>query len=186
MIGFARSVAVCAALLSPTAGAVTLDFESLASEFSVGVGRTYSEDGFTLSVVGGGGAGFVVMGQNQAPYTGSTALYLNLLNITAVLTQDDGASFSISEIKLSPLNGIAVTVSFLGTLSDGGTVSQAFTTADGFTLQTFEFDPSFTDLVTLEWDQVSPAHQFDDLVVTSDVAAVPLPPTLLLLLGGLG
>ena len=81
-----------------------------------------------------------------------------------------------------------MSVTFTGTITGGGTVSQAFTTdAVLSTLETFNFT-NFTNLVSVDWIQGLPFHQFDNINVTptANSTAVPEPFSVLGTLFGAG
>jgi hypothetical protein len=61
------------------------------------------------------------------------------------------------------------TVTFIGTHSDGTTVTQAFTTDTVFPrTETFLFRADFVDVVKVEWPQLGPPfHQFDNIVLAT-------------------
>jgi len=105
------------------------------------------------------------------------------------LTNDMGNPFSVQSIDLSELNGDnSADVNFTGQVSGGGTVMQTFT-LDGvaFGAETFIFNAIFTNLTSLSWVQISPFHQFDNIVLNEGgVSPVPLPAALPLMAAGLG
>ncbi len=167
---------------------VLLDFDSLNSaDNNFNFGATYSEDGFTFT---DGTANLSTFGSNDGSgrWTGSAALFTNTPNAIVTLTNDAGAAFSLSSIDISELNFAGgVRVSFLGTLLGGGTVEQIFDTDGPFGLQTFNFNAGFTNLISVQWAQVSPFHQIDNIVadVPVDVISVPEPGTIALFAIGL-
>lgn len=171
------------AILAPfqAAQAVIIDFQSLEQNNSVpnNVGFTYTEDGFTLDNLSI--APFAFFGTQESRYLGSTALFNDTSDGITRLTQNGGGLFDLNSIQLTSLNGNnSVTVNFTGTKADSSTVSQAFTTdAILSTLETFTFNSSFTNLVSVQWIQAFPFHQFDNINVTP----VPEPSAILGLLG---
>jgi hypothetical protein len=162
------------------AHAGTIDFESIANAGSgfYSVGRTYGEDGYTLEVLAGFSMDFVTFGVGEGRYGGSAALYNNNAsaagqNVTR-LTRDGGGLFDLQRISLAKDASFGpAPVTFTGTLADATTVQQSFTVTSG-TLTAFAFSSSFSNLVKVEWDQVTPYHQFDDIVV-NDASATPVP-----------
>jgi hypothetical protein len=176
------------AILAPfqAAQAVIIDFESLEQNNGTinSVGFSYTEDGFTLDNLSLPFP-FSVFGTQGSSFPGSTALFNNTINGITRLTQNAGGLFDINSIQLTSLNGDeSVTVNFTGTKADSSTVTQSFTTDSILsTLETFTFDSSFTDLVSVEWLQISPFHQFDNINVTpSNGETVPEPSAMLGLL----
>jgi len=172
------------AILTPlqAAQAVIIDFQSLEQNNSVpnNVGFTYTEDGFTLDNLSTPFP-FTFFGTQESRYPGSTALFNDTVGGITRLTQNGGGLFDLNSIQLTSLNGnSSVTVNFTGTKADSSTVSQAFTTdAILSTLETFTFNSSFTNLVSVQWIQAFPFHQFDNINVTP----VPEPSAILGLLG---
>ena len=172
------------AILAPfqAAQAVIIDFQSLEQNNSVVnyAGFTYTEDGFTLDSLSTSEP-FAFFGTQESRYPGSTALFNNEIDGITRLTQNGGGLFDLNSIQLTSLNGDdSVTVNFTGTKADSSTVTQAFTTdAILSTLETFTFNSSFTNLVSVEWIQAFPFHQFDNINVTP----VPEPSAILGLLG---
>jgi hypothetical protein len=75
---------------------------------------------------------------------------------------------------LTELNGPKVAkVTFKGKLEKGGSVQQTFT-LDGksFEPETFTFSDDFDEVVSVEWTQVSPFHQFDN--ITQDLRSTAI------------
>ncbi len=172
------------AILAPfqAAQAVIIDFQSLEQNNSGvnNVGFTYTEDGFTLDNLSTPNP-FKFFGTQESRYPGSTALFNNTVGGITRLTQNGGGLFDLNSIQLTSLVGNnSVTINFTGTKADSSTVSQTFTTdAILSTLETFTFNSSFTNLVSVQWIQASPFHQFDNINVTP----VPEPSAILGLLG---
>lgn len=170
--GAAAVLAACAGMmLSHPARAEVLDFQALEcpGTGSVAVGNVVEEDGFRITKREGEAFQFTVFCTQATRYPGSTALYNNTVNGLIKVARIDGGAFDATEIKVVALNGPAVVpVNFLATKTNGDQVRHAIQT-DGRGpnggLETFALPNTFTDLVSLEWTQQSPFHQFDDLVV---------------------
>ena len=163
---------------------VVIDFESLETVNNTVdyVGDSYSEDGFELTNLSPG-VGIGAFGTLESRFTGSTALFDDNADGLIRLNQIGDGPFDLLAINLASLNGsVPVDVTFVGTLSGGGAVSQTFT-IDGspFVQQTFNFT-GFSNLTKVEWVQAPPYHQFDNIVI--DV--VPEPDTWLLVGTGIG
>jgi hypothetical protein len=188
----ATGIALAIPWASLPAQAITLGFDSVTttSNTFVAVGPSYSEQGFTLIDNSGFAPPSVPLatwGASSAGYTGSQSLFNNGIDQTTTLTKDGGGVFSLNSIDLSELfnNGLgSVTVSFLGYLLGGGTVTQSFTTDGVFGAETFTFDSTFASVASVTWRQDAPFHQFDNIVVDATFvnAAVPEPSSVLGLL----
>ena len=170
------------ASLNGFAETVNIDFQSIENVSDVLVlnqGFIYTEDGFTLTTpFDNNGVGFATSGTLSSNYKGSTALFNNTgLGIT--LTKSDAGAFTLNSIDLAGILNDPVDVTFTGTKSDASTINQRFTGPSGLFIYIFV---GFTDLLSVEWIQASPFHQFDNINLTSaDVnnggnpSAVPLP-----------
>ncbi|MCZ8250360.1 MULTISPECIES: PEP-CTERM sorting domain-containing protein [unclassified Microcystis] len=176
------------AILTPlqAAQAVIIDFQSLEQNNSVAnnVGFTYTEDGFTLGNLSTPFP-FAFFGTQEFRYPGSTALFNDTSDGITRLNQNGGGLFDLNSIQLTSLLGNnSVTVNFTGIKADSSIVTQSFTTdAILSTLETFTFNSSFTNLVSVQWIQASPFHQFDNINVTPSATPVPEPSAILGLLG---
>jgi hypothetical protein len=181
-IRLAACTCVAVAMLSDReahAGTI-IDFESLANAGSgfYPVGSSYGEDGYMLEVIAGFSQEFVTFGVGEVRYGGSAALYNNNAsaagqNVTR-LTRDGGGLFDLQSISLAKDARFGdAPVTFTGTFADMTTVQQSFVVTSG-TLSAFALSKSFSNLVKVEWDQVTPYHQFDNIVVTApSVTTVP-------------
>jgi hypothetical protein len=156
------------------------------------VGLTYTEKGFTLSEPVVNPNGFYSYGTQSINYAGSTTLFNYSTGGNTRLTQVGGGAFTLSSIDLTHLfdfgNNTPMTVTFNGTVAGGGTVTQSFTTDSVLnTLETFNFT-NFTNLVSVDWIQNNPFHQFDNINVTptASATAVPEPFTVLGTIFGAG
>ena len=166
-----------ALLVAPSASAVTIGFDALEvanDAINLIAPGVYTEGDFTIT-----GDPMNYMGQLSSRYAGSAGLTMGATGASATLELSlAGSCFDIFSIDLSfiePDALSAASVEFLGTQSDGTIVSQTFQpTAFGF--QTFAFDASFQDLLTVVWVQNSlnsqTGHQFDNIVVN---AGNPIP-----------
>ena len=157
----------------------------------------YTSQGFTLTSSSGGfvfnspdtGNGSPQPIGNNPFYAGANGLAA-FAPATIVLSQTSGEPFSLLSIDLARNFAFdpAPTVTFTGTLSGGGTVSQTFSvtaTSPPLVFQTFNFS-GFTDLTSVSWDQADPAaglHQFGNIHLSTGV--VPEPSALTLLALGL-
>ena len=154
----------------------SIDFDDL-NEVVTGqfvVGTTYTEDGALLSAFSESGetGGFLTFSSESGFFEGSTALFLSNVEGTTTLSLEDGGAFTLESIDADELVGVEGDITFTGTTSGGGTVTQTFTLdgEDGF--ETLEFSADFTDLVSVSWDQELPLHQFDNIVLTIGTGAV--------------
>lgn len=181
--GFAAALVFLGVSALPAWSEVLLDFEDLTPP--VPFLSSYEKDGFLLRTAEEG-FGFQSFGPGDTFfYTGSTALALGTADTTAVLERPDGVPFNLLRIDLSKYFAWNdnPTVTFTGTKMDDTTVTESFTTtsSDGvIALETFTFSAAFSDLKEVRWTQLSPFHQFDNIVLT----VVPEPTAALLL--GLG
>lgn len=167
------------------AEAAVLDFESLRHDDDqiAAHGATYEEDGFRLTNTADDPS-FATFGTGMdGLFTGSTALFNDNWEGTTVLTRTDGGWFRLNSIALAELYPLEepYAVTFTGLLGDGSTVSQSFTLDGLFGAETFTFDATFTNLVSVSWLQSDYFHQFDNI----DASPVPEPSTLLLFGAGL-
>ncbi|GJG85329.1 hypothetical protein tb265_05100 [Gemmatimonadetes bacterium T265] len=186
------------------AQAVTVNFNSLTpdglSDFGY-VNNCYQESGFQVTAVGlacGTPDAFATAFASAGPaYTGTPALFLNDPTATLVdFSRVGGGTFSMQSVSFAPFGGpdplgSPTTVTLVGSLTNGSTVSQMFsvsTLIDG--LQTFSLGSGFTGLTSVRMTALDefnePIVQFDDLVFTPGGAStVPEPTTVALLAGGL-
>jgi hypothetical protein len=158
---------------------VNIDFQSL-EQVNVEVntqGFTYSEDGYTLDNLGALFP-FASYGTLESRYPGSTALINNTVSGITRLTKSDAGTFTLNSIDLASLFGAEFSsfeVFFTGTKSDESTVNQVFTGTES--LLTYAFI-GFDNLLSVEWSQDSPFHQFDNINLTSGEdgpSPVPVP-----------
>jgi hypothetical protein len=183
--------------LSSQAGASVVDFNSLATATSnpfVSVTRPYIEDGFKLTTVAG--ASFSYAGEaiyattaanpnwtgSPGVYSGTDAYYGSAFQLERV----DGGTFDLVSMDAAsfwPNNANAQNFNVYGYLAAGGYVHQNFMLDNSTaTLQTLIFNDSFKGLDKIIFSSVY--AQVDN--INLHVSAVPLPPSLALMLPGLG
>ena len=179
---FAAAAVVGLSLTGAANAQVVMDFQDLEMIDSLthNWGYTYTSGDWTISHPNSEPFEFATFGTLEGRYPGSTALYNNTVNGIITFERIDGAAFDIQSIDISALNHTGpVTVNFTGNLHGGGQVFDSFTTTGSQNgLQTHTFDASFVNLVSVEWVQIGPFHQFDNITI------VPAPAGLALL--GLG
>lgn len=166
----AFSASIAALGLASFASAQTLDFQHLEqNNGSVNnVGEVVTEDGFEVTKNPGEPFQFAVFGTQENRYPGSTALFNNTVNGLIRITQIGGGPFDVSSIDFAMLNGGGtVTINLTGTHPDNSTVQQQIVHTDsGFPLDLVTYQLNgFTNLAKIEWMQVSPFHQFDNVVI---------------------
>ncbi|WP_293076587.1 S8 family serine peptidase, partial [Okeania sp. SIO3B5] len=147
---------------------IIIDFESLKHEDTgyQSHGFNYEEDGFALDNLSQSHP-FATFGTLESRFSGSTALFNNTVNGITRLSAIDNQPFDLASIDLTELNGSNVAdVTFVGELEGGGTVSQTFTLdGNAFDPETFVFNDDFNEVVSVEWIQESPFHQFDNITI---------------------
>ena len=171
------------AIILPTsvnAALITIDFQQLAhaDSFTTPTPNNvqYIEEGFLLDALTGT---FATYGTQYTPgYSGSTALFNNSFNGVTQLSKSGGGIFNLLSIDLAKLGSPGpVYVTF--TTNHGDTQTFNPTTINPAT--TFSFNPSFQGITSVAWTQLSPSHQFDNIVVST----VPVPAAILLFGSGL-
>lgn len=160
-----NAIAVLTSLDGDGASAV-IDFEQLqhVDGGTANHGRSYQEDGFVLTTSGFNG--FASFGTFEGRFTGSTALFNSTVDGVTVLAAIDGSAFTLESIDIAELNGHSVTsVTFTATFEGGGTATETIQ-IDGvaFAPETFVFE-GFKNVTSVSWVQVSPYHQFDNIVL---------------------
>ncbi len=142
-----------------------VDFQSLEV---VGTGASfwgyfYEEDGYQLTNFGANE--FATLHTLHERYAGSTALFNNTVDGLTVLTSENGGPFNLISIDIANLNNNGpVTVNFVGSLAGGGTVNASYTTTGSMNeLETFFLPDTFRNLVSVDWLQEFPYHQFDNI-----------------------
>jgi hypothetical protein len=180
------------------AEAVTIAFEGVAAPGTFVIPATpYSEAGFTLtnltSVFDEDGIFDSAVSPGFGDNNNGTDIFgwcggCEAVPITLQLTPDSGTPFSVQSIDFSNLTsgfftpGMGVDVT--GNLSGGGTVTQSFSLIQD-TWITFNFNPAFMNLDSLDIAANAPFTAdlaLDNIVVNQ---AIPEPSTMLLLGGGL-
>jgi PEP-CTERM motif len=181
------AIGILSAIGLSSAQAAVIDFEGLGGSGAVDRASPYTEDGFVLDYLGVLFS-FRSIHSGHGSFTGSVSFLNNGTNDITRLTKSGGGAFDLASIDLDSLTrAVNVTVTFIGTLLNSTTVTQSFTTDATFpALQTFEFGDAFNSVTQVEWVQVFPFHQFDNIVVNApDAGQVPEPMTLTLLGAGL-
>lgn len=157
----------------------------------------YAEDGYVFSNLGTSNAAFGVYGENSEHFAGTPnpdpnptfgdALLFNRASAgTTRITKQDGGTFNLLSIDLAeivntePVSIFSVT--FIGELFGGGTVSHALTSSDGvFGKQNLLFT-NFTNLTHVDLVQDDrPGFQFDNV----EISAIPIPAAVWLFGSGL-
>ena len=154
-------------LAAGQAHARNLDFENLAhSGFFTPVGRSYNEDGFTLTA--SGGIKFLAVGTSAQQYLGSAAL-IESDSATINLFNSSGFLFDLLSIDLSEYNQghTDVVYVFEGTKPDSSTVLTSFFLDGGpIGFNTFTFPSDFSNLVSVSWTiSGDTSHYFDNINV---------------------
>lgn len=180
-------VAVVGVLASASTalGNITMDFESLTqSPVLAGSGTAFLADSYSESGFNVKSSAFASWEAGSSNYAGSTALFAMFDTDTVVLSRDNGGVFNLDSIDLSEAftaPGPGAGVNFVGTRRDGSQV-QEFVAIDGqFGFETHSFT-GFNDLVSVQWQQGTTYHQFDNL----SMSVVPVPGAVFLGLVGLG
>lgn len=173
-------VIACASLLCIVclpAAAVTIDFEELphADELA-GAGDVYSHKGFTLTYAPAPGepypVGFHIVGPTWRFNGRSVAFLTNSCSGTATLTADDNNPLTLKAIDLAALNGdpnTTVSVTFVGTTAEGGTVTQTVALEGKKVWKRYQLPETFRNLRSVTWAQgdciVNMPHMYDNIRV---------------------
>ncbi len=180
---FLAALALSATMAAANVGAAVIDFESLRhSDSSPRYVQSYAEDGFLLTSNIDplfADQAFAVWGDTDENFNGSTALFNTFIGNATSLTLEaaGGDSFDLASIDLGPLanGGLGGQVTFEGLTAGGSAVSQTVTFGPTLAPTTVAFGPAFIDLVSVSWVQGFSAHQFDNIVIVSDVVPTPVP-----------
>lgn len=181
--------------LSGQASAAVIDFNSLATSTTspfVTVSQPYVEDGFKLftrsgvSFTYGGGTIYATTDKN-ANWTGSPGVYSGTVpgyGSAFLLERVDGGIFDLLSMDAAAFYpGAGNHFEVYGYPSAGGYIYQNFTLDSSTnTLQTLLFNDSFKGLNRILFSSLY--AQVDNINLS--VSAVPLPPSLFLMLPGLG
>lgn len=179
------------------AQSITIDFEELAQAdgSSVYVANSYAVDGYVFTsnidpILSD--QAFGTWGDGDPNFNGSAALFNTFAyglgdGATTTVTRADGTAFALESIDLGQLfadSGSDTPVVFVGTKSDGTSVTTTFTLPSVLAPATYSFQGAFADLLSVRWEQLPQYHQFDNVVLVS--AAVPEPATFWLVALGCG
>lgn len=180
---FAALLAGALIVLSTAAHAATirtLDFTFADTDSFFTIDSPYQEDGFQVEALIGSLAAFGLNNGNVPSF----AVHNNRGNAPIRLTKIGGGLFNLHEIDLTEFdNDGDPNLEFTGALLGGGTVSQTFDFDGVFGTETFQFT-GFNNVLSVEWVQAAPFHQFDNIVVSTPVpAAAPLAASGLALFG---
>jgi hypothetical protein len=142
---------------------VTLDFGTTVG----GVSSPYIEDGFEVS-------GFSLFLADGNPAAG---VFLEKVTTSLTLTRTGGGAFSLIRFEYDCLNGICDFTVGSTPITGGSSGALDFATAQ---------PAGFTDITSLVFTWRSSNHLIDNIVLSyDDLAPIPLPAGLPLLLGGL-
>jgi hypothetical protein len=154
-----------------------MDFQALehTDATSADVGTQYAEDGYVVRQGDGEPWPLTTWGTRSAYYPQSTAVFNNTVDGMVRLRTASGRDFDLLEIDLAKLTttGSPCPVTFVGTRTDGIKVSQTFKIYTPFNpnvnrLQTCHFT-GFDSLQYVEWRQVAPYHQFDNITLVESI-----------------
>lgn len=182
--------------LSGQASAAVIDFNSLATSTTspiVSVNQPYVEDGFKLTTRSGvsftyGGGTIYATTDKNANWTGSPGVYSGTVTgygSAFLLERVDGGIFDLVSMDAASFwtGGAGNDFNVYGYRPDGTFVHQNFTLdSSTSTLQTLLFNNGFKGLNSILFSSLY--AQVDNINLS--VSAVPLPPSLFLMLPGLG
>ena len=166
--------ALCCVAVSAVGGTNVLNFDVLEESglYYRYVDVVYRESGFVVTSLGGyHGQGSFQTGSEF--YTGSAGLFNNTIDDWTSLSKSNAGRFDLLGITLARGSIGPPSVTFFGYRGNSNVVTQTLSvTTTG--RQAFVFI-GFTNLSEVRWQQVSPGHQFDDVVLNSDERAPPPP-----------
>ncbi len=187
-IGLLLASFVLSVIGNAQAQSITIDFEELTQggDASDYVDNGYAVDGYVFTSNADpifADQAFGIWQTGNIAYNGSTALFNTFVygladGATTTLAREDGSAFALESIglgQLFPDSGSDTPVVFIGTRSDGSTVTTSFTLPATPAPTTYSFQGAFIDLVSVRWEQLPQFHQFDNVVLVS--AAIPEPTT---------
>jgi len=150
-----------------TRGQQIVDFVklSIADDETHYWGNSFRQDGFRITQGPNEPQEFATFGTLESRFPGSTSLFNNTVNGLIHIESIDQELFQLRGIEVAPLNSPSpVTVDFVGTKSDGSQLNKSITTSGNqIRLETFDFPGTWRGLKSVEWTQVSPYHQFDNV-----------------------
>jgi hypothetical protein len=181
---------VASAAMVMNAEAATMTFEGVVTSTGSQTPVTpYTEAGFTLTNLQGGNTDGIFGAAASGVNANGTSVFgwctVCGTTITIELTAVGGGPFSLTSLDaafLAKVTGTPQTITALGHLLGGGTVTQTFALSPNWT--TFNLS-SFTSLTSVDFSAIvgDPDPAFDNLVLSS---ATPLPAALPLFATGLG
>lgn len=166
-----------------SASFITLEFEGLSGSGVTNIGNNVIVSGYKF--VSSGSAGFDAIDKDAQDFGNgvSDTIAANDPSATITVSRNDGGTFSIGTISLGGITNLATggSVLFTGNLFGGGTVQQTFNWSGFSPMMTFNFNASFTDLVSLTFAQGDgeTAFQFDNMRM-AELQPVPEPFTMAL------
>lgn len=154
-----------------TAGQVVMDFNANASVSPSYMTPPWNEDGLRLNVFYTGSpsslSSWYMFGPGSGRDTGHKAVGTAWTGTTNMLTAQSGATFTLLSMRLSPFtNGVAGTLTFIGTKANNTTVSQTFSTGTAIAGVVRNFSMDFQNVVSVHWINTSDGStysQWDDI-----------------------
>ena len=176
---------IAMAAAAALSAATVIDFEELAvtNGWMQNVADGYTSQGYVFTSSFSRNDSFAVWATDNSSgfYPGSTALFNKYAGERTTLKRTDLGAFDMASIELCNVwrSTITQSIRFTGTRADASTVTNTFTLTDPANLHTFAFS-GMTAIVKLEWDQLSPFNQFDNVTIVPEPASLAM-----LALGGL-